>query len=342
MSIDIEQSATLSAYLLEIDLITPDDRLFFATLSGGVSNRAVLVSVNGVERWVVKQALEKLRVPVDWFSSPTRIHREAAGLRTLVELLPAGGTPRFVYEDEKAHILIMEAIPQPHTNWKVMLLAGEVNFTHVHQFAELLAAIHSHAHKRRNTLSAEFSDRHFFDTLRLEPYYRYVAQQVPQAVGFIEDLIAQTLANAQTLVHGDYSPKNILIHENRLVLLDHEVIHWGDPAFDIGFSMTHLLSKAHHVARSRTVFKQATITYWQTYIAEICTLFDPSFETRCVRHTLGCLLARVAGRSQLEYLSDGEKSAQRAVAVTLMDDIPATIPELIERFIEGIHAYCTD
>jgi len=342
MSIDIEQRTALSAYLREIGLIIPDDRLALTILSGGVSNRAVLVSVNGVERWVVKQALEKLRVPVDWFSSPTRIHREAAGLRTLVELLPEGSTPRFVYEDEKAHILIMEAIPQPHTNWKAILLESDVNFTYVRQFAELLATIHIRAHKRCDTLSAEFSDRHFFDTLRLEPYYRYAAQQVPQAARFIEDLIAQTLANAQTLVHGDYSPKNILIHENRLVLLDHEVIHWGDPAFDIGFSMTHLLSKAHHVAGSRMVFKQAAFTYWQTYVADIPAVFDPSFETRCVQHTLGCLLARVAGRSQLEYLSDAEKSAQRAVIVTLMEDLPATMPEFIEHFIEGIHAYYTD
>jgi hypothetical protein len=60
-------------------------------LAGGISNRTVLVDRPEVgEAWVVKQALPKLRVVVDWFSDPERIHREALGLRWLEELAPSG------------------------------------------------------------------------------------------------------------------------------------------------------------------------------------------------------------------------------------------------------------
>ena len=114
-------------------------------------------------------------------------------------------------------------------------------------------------------LAGLFDDRSHFESLRLEPYYAFTATQIPAAAGFLQALIAGTRARRLTLVHGDFSPKNILIHRDSLVLLDHEVIHWGDPAFDLGFSLTHLLSKAHHLPNHRADFANAAREYWQTY-----------------------------------------------------------------------------
>jgi 5-methylthioribose kinase len=126
-------------------------------------------------------------------------------------------------------------------------------------------------------------------------------------------------------VHGDYSPKNVLVHNGRLILLDHEVIHWGDPAFDLGFSMTHLLSKAHHLTQHRAAFLNAAQHYWDVYD-------DASNESRAVRHTLGCLLARVAGRSPLEYLNEDERVRQKGAVLKLMAAPPQKIRDLIEGF----------
>lgn len=136
------------------------------------------------------------------------------------------------------------------------------------------------------------------------------------------------------LVHGDYSPKNILIHRGALVLLDHEVIHFGDPAFDLGFSLTHLLSKAHHLADRRTEFADAVTLYWHVYrqiIGDVPWAGD--LESRAVRHTLACLLARVSGRSTLEYLSASERARQQWIALELMSIVPTRIPELTHRFV---------
>ena len=137
-----------------------------------------------------------------------------------------------------------------------------------------------------------------------------------------------TRATRQCAVHGDYSPKNILVHQGRLVLLDHEVIHIGDPGFDIGFSMAHLLSKARHLPGSRRELAQAAALYWRVYADAAA----PD-EQRCIRHTLGCLLARVAGRSQLEYLNTEEKRAQRGAAIGLMQSPPRSMARLMEEIV---------
>ena len=172
---------------------------------------------------MVKQALSKLRVAVDWFSSPECIHREVLGLRWLMQIAPPGTITPFVFEDHTQHILAIQVVPQPHENWKSVLVRGEVDHEHVAQFAQLLARMHRAA-LTHPTLAKIFNDRSFFESLRFEPYYRYTAAEVPAADSFYTGLIAATRAHCLSIVHGDYSPKNVLIYRGRLVLLDHEVI----------------------------------------------------------------------------------------------------------------------
>src|SRR5205823_2384351 len=116
--LDIEQPDALAAYLRDTGRIGPDEPVRIRTLAGGVSNKTVLVERPSGEAWVLKQALSKLRVAVDWFSDPARIHREALGLKYLAELAPPGTITPLVFEDAGHHLLAMEAVPQPHENWK--------------------------------------------------------------------------------------------------------------------------------------------------------------------------------------------------------------------------------
>jgi aminoglycoside phosphotransferase (APT) family kinase protein len=324
--VNIESVTELTAYLRDEGRIGREESPGITVLRGGVSNRTVLVERAQGEAWVVKQALAKLRVAAEWFSSPERIHREALGLRELMALLPDGAVPRFLWEDRARQILAMEAIAPPHENWKTMLFRGEIRRAHVQQFGQLLRALHHRAAERAAALEPAFRDVSFFESLRLEPYYAYASNKNPSAVPFLRDLIAETRATRSTLVHGDYSPKNILVKMNRLILLDHEVIHWGDPAFDLGFSLALLLSKAHHLKPYRKEFMEAAKLYWQSYD-------DPAHERRVVRHTLACLLARVDGRSPLEYLNEDERRAQRAAALRLIASPPQAVEELTEQFV---------
>jgi tRNA A-37 threonylcarbamoyl transferase component Bud32 len=339
-TLDIEQPAALLDYLQRTGRIGAGEQPVIRPLAGGVSNRTVLVERQNGKSWVVKQALEKLRVQVDWFSSPERIHREALGLHWLEQLAPPGTITPLVFEDFEHHLLAMQAVPQPHDNWKSLLLAGRLELDHVQQFGRLLGTIHRSAYQRRDQLAPIFDDRSFFISLRIEPYYGYTASQTPEAAGFLRALIDETLACRTTLTHGDYSPKNILAYNNQLILLDHEVIHFGDPAFDLGFSLTHLLSKAHHLPQKRQEFTEAAKIYWQVY-AEITTDLDwaRGLEPRAVRHTLACLLARVAGRSPLEYLDGSERQRQRDAVLALMTAPPATVADLSHRFIAELERH---
>jgi 5-methylthioribose kinase len=359
--LDIENPDDLAEWLRSTGHIGPDEVIESRPLSGGVSSRTVLVQPAagaGQEAggalppppgrgpqagplpplpWVLKQALPKLRVEADWFADPARVHREAMGIRWLSQLAPPGSIMPLVFEDEANHIIAMQAVPEPHDNWKTMLLNGLLEVEHIEQFAGLLATIHRRSFARRSEVEPVFRDRSFFESLRLEPYFKYSAEQVPAAAPFLTDLIRRTRGRTLALVHGDYSPKNILIHDERLILLDHEVIHFGDPAFDVGFSLTHLLSKAHHLPEYRPAFITAAAHYATVYLRELGSLpWRHDLEQCIVAYTLACMLARVAGRSPLEYLSPGERQRQQEVMLAMMAHPADTVAELVEQFDKRI------
>ena len=337
--LNIEDFTALADYLARRGMNPDGAVLSLEKLAGGVSNRTVLVRFPDGRAWVLKQALPKLRVAVDWFSDPERIHREALALQWYARLAPRGAVPAFIFEDREHHLLGMEAVPLPHRNWKTALLSGDLQRDHFKQFGTLLGLVHRQA-AAHPELRREFADTSFFESLRLEPYYLYSAEQVPEAADFLHRLVADTRARPVTLVHGDYSPKNVLLRDDRLVLLDYEVAHFGDPAFDLGFSLAHFCSKAHHLPDLRSAFAGVAEIYWQTYCETIGidrrdadAGWAQGLEARVVRHTLGCLLARVAGRSPLEYLDGDERARQRAAVISLISSPAATVAGLISEFL---------
>ena len=327
---NIEDPDQLLQYLRQNDRINLSERPHFTPLTGGVSNRTVWVQFDHGRDWVMKQALAKLRVQVDWFSAPERIQREAAGLSCLGSVI-ADHVPELLFVDERYHVLAMSAVPHPHHNWKTHLLKGETSVELARDFGQLLATIHNAA-LSDSKIASEFAERGFFEELRLEPYYGYTATQVPQARSYLEGLINRTRNRRFALVHGDYSPKNVLICGGKLVILDFEVIHFGDPAFDIGFSMTHFLSKAHFLQAKRQSFIEMAAEYGRAYMTSLEADLAERMQPSAVQHTLACLLARVAGRSPLEYLNDDQRGRQKAIVLDLMRREIGAIPDLIDAF----------
>jgi 5-methylthioribose kinase len=319
------------------------EALALKKLPGGVSNRTVRVAWADGHAWVLKQALAKLRVNVDWFSSPERIGVEAKALRWLNRSAPPGTTPAFIFEDIANHLMGMEAIPQEHENWKSVLLSGRIVSNHFEQFGLLLGAIHRESSDCGAETCRTFADTTYFVNLRLEPYYLYTAQKTAEAAAFLNALARETLQHKDSLVHGDFSPKNTLIYRDKLILLDYEVVHFGDPAFDVGFALTHFLSKAHHLPKKRVYLASAAELFWRVYLEEIKRLtWAAALEPRVVRHTLGCLLARVAGKSPLDYLTPEEVTRQKDIVLALMVKSPTSVPDLVAEFVHKIGAYAQD
>jgi 5-methylthioribose kinase len=234
----------------------------------------------------------------------------------------------------------MEAIPEEHENWKSVLLSGQIVSNHFEQFGLLLGTIHRKSSESGAEVRSEFADTTYFENLRLEPYYLYTAERTAEAAAFLNALVQETLRHKDSLVHGDFSPKNALIYRTKLILLDYEVVYFGDPAFDVGFALTHFLSKAHHLPKARARLASSAELFWQVYRKEIARLsWVRELEPRVVRHTLGCLLARVAGKSPLEYLTSEEMSRQRDIVLALIVEPPTNVPDLIAEFVRRIETY---
>jgi len=140
-ALDIEDFVALHDYLTARGYVKLGDTVSFKSLSGGVSNRTVKVAWADGHGWVLKQALAKLRVNVDWFSSPERIGVEAKSLRCLNQLAPPGTTPAFIFEDMPHYLMGMEAVPEEHENWKSILLSGQIVPDHFEQFGSLLGTL---------------------------------------------------------------------------------------------------------------------------------------------------------------------------------------------------------
>jgi hypothetical protein len=62
-------------------------------------------------------------------------------------------------------------------------------------------------------------------------------------------------------------------------------------------------------------------------------------EPRLVRHALACSLARVAGKSLLEYMTPLENHRQREIVGQLMANPPGSIAQLLAEFMEKIEAH---
>lgn len=301
------------------------------SLGGGVSNH-VLLAEAGALRCVVKQSLGRLRVAEEWLSRRDRIHRECDALRDVAPGLPAGAVPRVLFEDRESFVFGMEAAPADAQPWKAALMAGEVREELAEAAGRLLGAWISESAGRPEWCE-KFGDLAVFGELRVDPYYRFTADRHPELRERFAALIHECLGRRVSLVHGDFSPKNLLVCGPGLMVIDWEVVHWGDPAFDAAFLSNHLLLKAVCVPGSAQKLASAAAAFWRALHAAAPGL--DWLEPAAMRH-LGCLLlARVDGKSPAEYLRDESvKQKLRGAARDLILRPPLMAAEAFQRVIQ--------
>ena len=317
---------TLGEYLVQRGLIRNPDQLVIRELGGGVSN--IVLLVEGPQgRWVAKQSLGKLRVEDDWRSTRQRIFREAAAIEGLSPVL-GDCIPRVIHVDRENFLYIMTAAPARSVMWKKLLLEGRVNLEIAATAGRLLAKM-IHASRANPVFKERFRDQTVFDELRIDPYYRTTAERHPDAAEHLKQLIEDSSRIQTSLVHGDYSPKNMLMQDKRLFLIDFEVVHWGDPAFDAAFLLNHLMLKSFYRPRDAGLYLQAAQEFWQSLAGSLKETADGGFETMTVRHLGALMLARIDGKSPVEYIrDDGLKARVRKVAKQILVRAPQLLAEV--------------
>jgi len=212
-----------------------------------------------------KRALAKLRVAADWRAPIDRNRYEARWMQVADAALP-GCAPRVLGQHPGLGVLVMSYLaPADHPLWKDQLHRGDADLGTARAVGRTLVRIHAHA-AARPELAAQFDTDSIFFDIRLEPYLLATAQRHPDLAPALQALVTQTQAHKRSLVHGDVSPKNILVGPAGPVLLDAECAWWGDPAFDLAFCLNHLLLKCLWTPAARAGFLACFGALADTYL----------------------------------------------------------------------------
>ncbi|HLC01737.1 MAG TPA: aminoglycoside phosphotransferase family protein [Anaerolineales bacterium] len=295
----------LASYLADNGLVAERDKLKIEYLGGGVSNKIVRVTTPQ-RSIVVKQAQPKLQVSVDWFAPVDRVLIEAKTMRFLHSLLPPGTVPEVLYIDSDQFLYAMECVPASAETWKAKLLRGETDVRIATKAGQILGLLHGRTAGDPG-IRPMFEDTRILHALRIDPCFTYLAGVHPAAGRMIDEQVERLLNVKLCLVHGDYTPKNMLIDGDRLVLLDYEIAHWGNPALDSGFVLAHLMLKAIHSPQWADGYVQAGMRLWEAYSREFTLASEAELEAATAHILPHLMLARIDSKSPVEYLSAEER-----------------------------------
>lgn len=301
----------------------PGARIDVETLAGGVSNIVLKASWDGGDV-VIKQSLPHLRVEADWQFDQARILIERDCLLTLHELIPRAA-PQVVFCDEPLFILGMTLAPEGGIVWRDQLAASVVETSTILHVAQLLALMQTRSAMRSTVLSDRFGDLMPLYQGRIYPFHHEVARRHPELREPIKMEIARLVSTREVLVHGDFSPKNLIAYPDRVLLLDCEVAHWGDPAFDAAFLLCHLLLDGLKHSGPTLIDVSPALLAWAQYRRSGGLATDSA-----VVAELGCIMmARVDGKSPLPNIPTTAHDQIRGYGAYLLTAPPRTVDSAI-------------
>ncbi len=307
MEKELLNESTVVAYLTNRGIISGSAEV--EELTGGVSN-VVLGVKSGAKDLVLKQALPQLKVAAVWKADQRRAIVEANGMKLLHSITPEN-VPDLIDLDPEEFTLTMDRLPRECTVWKTDLLEGVIKPSVGKDLGRILATWHNFGANSKESLDAYMEDS-LFDQLRVTPFYRAVAKVNPALDNRIQELITEITTIKITLVHGDFSPKNIMITgTDKPIVLDFEVMHTGNPVFDLGFVSAHLLCKYLRTEDSsqKSLLRETAIAFINSY-AQTCNI---PVANSLPHHVAVIALARVEGVSPVNYLDEAAKARVQSV-----------------------------
>jgi aminoglycoside phosphotransferase (APT) family kinase protein len=309
----------IAAALTRMKLLPPGQKARCQPLTGGVSSDIWLVDVPG-RRLCLKRALPRLKVEQVWEAPVRRNFYEWNWFRVAGRVCP-DAVPPMVAQDALAGLFAMEYLdPSLFPVWKEQLRDGNADPVVAEAVAERLVLIHNRT-AGDHQIARMFGSDDDFTAIRLEPYLLAAAQKHPGLAAPLKFLMQETLGMKLALVHGDVSPKNILIGRRGPVFLDAECAWYGDPAFDLAFCLNHLLLKCMLNRRAITRFLTCYDRFAETYLRAVNWELREELEPRAAQLLPALMLGRVDGKSPVEYITEeADKECVRKVARSLLTD----------------------
>jgi aminoglycoside phosphotransferase (APT) family kinase protein len=305
-------------------------------LAGGVSSDIYRADLPG-RTVCIKRALARLKVAADWQAPVERNRYEVEWMRTAAAIVPAA-VPAVLGEDRAAGCFAMAYLdPADHPVWKSLLRDGVIDPATAAAVGTVLGRIHA-ASADRAAIAARFATDDIFYAIRLEPYLVATGRAHPDLAARLTELVEVTRTTRRVLVHGDFSPKNILIGPGGPVIVDAECAWYGDPAFDLAFVLNHLLLKGAWHRSWRERYVAAFDALVSAYISHVAWEPSAALEARTAALLPALMLARIDGKSPVEYLAaDAERDAVRAFARPLVSAPTETLRPLAARWVAAAH-----
>jgi len=323
----------LQQELLEAGLLQAGEVAVIEPLTGGVSSDISLVSV-GARRFCIKRALAKLKVAADWRAPVERNRSEVEWLKVAASV-QADCVPDVLADRSADGWFAMAYLdPATHPVWKAQLRDGIIDAEFAAAVGRGIGRIHA-ATAGRADLAQQFATDHIFYPIRLEAYLVATAQNHPEVAAALHQLVETTQTTKLALVHGDVSPKNILCRQSngaaQPVFLDAECAWYGDPAFDLAFVLNHLLLKClwrpQHTAKYLACFDALR----DHYLGQVTWEAADAIDARTAKLLVGLLLARIDGKSPVEYVTDdAQKNQVREFALPRLHKPPHVLAEVRE------------
>lgn len=311
--------------LCELGLALPGEFVEVVPLGGGVASDIARVGVAGQD-YCVKFALEKLKVAEEWRVPVHRNRAEYAWLKFAAAVEPSS-VPRLYGQSGTG--FVMEHVASPDVLlWKDELLHGTPDIRRAVSVAQILARIHAASADSVHCRNS-FRNHDDFLAIRIEPYLHFTASRHPDLARQLHAIGEGLHRSRLALVHGDVSPKNILFRGDCPILLDAECATMGDPAFDVAFCLNHLALKSIHRPDWSAVLIDSAAWFWQAYAAGITWEPKEALEGRAAALLPALMLARVDGKSPVEYLSGRNQDRIRDLAKPLIRNAPATLDEIL-------------
>jgi aminoglycoside phosphotransferase (APT) family kinase protein len=309
--------AVIAASLARMGLLGADEQPRCRPLTGGVSSEIWLVELPG-RRLCLKRALPRLKVVQLWEAPISRNDYEFAWFRAAGRICPEA-VPRLIGQDRAHGLFAMEYLdPAEYPLWKEQLRDGRADPQTATAVGARLAQIHG-ATAGDGEIARLFATDESFHALRIEPYLLAPIRLHPELAGPLRRLADVTASTRRALVHGDVSPKNILVGRRSPVFLDAECAWYGDPGFDLAFCLNHLLLKCLWKPAASAGFLTCFERLADSYLGGVGWEPRAAVERRAAHLLPGLLLARIDGKSPVEYVTrESDKELVRRVARSLL------------------------
>ncbi len=313
----------LDDFLIDAGLIQTGQETAWTPLTGGVSSDIWRVDA-GDKSWCVKRALAQLKVAAEWKAPVERNAFEWDYMQVASAIAPCHVPTPIAHDKPRGLFAMAWLAPDQHRLWKSELLAGRVDEGDAAAMGDLLGRIHA-ATARDPTLPSRFATDASFHALRIDAYLLATARAHPDLASLIEPIAARTAQTKRVLVHGDVSPKNIMLGPDGPILLDAECAWFGEPAFDLAFCLNHLLIKRLVVKGAEEALAASFDALASAYLTHVDWEPVEAVESRAAALLPVLALARVDGKSPVEYLDEAQRGLLRGLARKAIIAKPTTL-----------------